>query len=227
MTTSTKIRTAQQLTAVATYAWYHDAQHVDVNLQHEDGDVFYYQVRNGVVSEIKSVPATSAARGSLSIRQVSPRIARHVTAQLAAHVNANGYHNTPRELRNNYPRRMWVNQPSTLQPMHALHGTNVIAVRDTGGWRVYYLSGETISSHAPEGALSEGWRETASTLTRPVSEAAARAVLQRLRDDAQALHVRLEALIGDCGGELAVLRLYKEVRCALSAAADLREALDF
>jgi hypothetical protein len=30
-------------------------------------------------------------------------------------------------------RRMWINQPSTSQPLHHLHGTNVLAVEDDRG----------------------------------------------------------------------------------------------
>lgn len=49
--------------------------------------------------------------------------------------------------------RMWINQPSTLQPLHHLHGTNVLAV----GRRVYFLSGPVISMMVPERVLSRGW----------------------------------------------------------------------
>ena len=55
-------------------------------------------------------------------------------------------------------QRMWINQPSTLQPLHNLHGTNVLAVREDIGWRVYFLSGVVISQQVPRGTLSEGWR---------------------------------------------------------------------
>jgi hypothetical protein len=55
--------------------------------------------------------------------------------------------------------RMWVNQPSTLQPLHALHGTNVLAAPESESlFRVWFLSGETISQQAPRSALSPGWR---------------------------------------------------------------------
>ena len=49
------------------------------------------------------------------------------------------------------PERMWVNQPSTLQPLHHLHGTNVLAIRDSdsgrssGTMRIYFLSGPIVS----------------------------------------------------------------------------------
>lgn len=58
----------------------------------------------------------------------------------------------------NLPFRAWINQPSTLQPLHRLHGTNVLAVEEyTDTYRVYFLSGETISQHVPATALSRGW----------------------------------------------------------------------
>lgn len=52
-------------------------------------------------------------------------------------------------------RRMWINQPSTLQPLHHLHGVNVLAE----GTKVYFLSGPTISMEVPTNPnpLSEGW----------------------------------------------------------------------
>lgn len=54
--------------------------------------------------------------------------------------------------------RMWVNQPSTLQPRHELHGTNVLAHREYGDtWRMYFLSGDVISSQVDIQALSPGW----------------------------------------------------------------------
>lgn len=54
--------------------------------------------------------------------------------------------------------RMWVNQPSTLQPLHHLHGTNVLAATDYGDtYRIFFLSGDVISQQAPRNALSAGW----------------------------------------------------------------------
>ena len=56
------------------------------------------------------------------------------------------------------PSQMWVNQPSTLQPLHHLHGTNVLAVHEYGDiWRIYFLSGDVPSQRAPRAALSRGW----------------------------------------------------------------------
>jgi hypothetical protein len=58
-------------------------------------------------------------------------------------------------------RRMWINQPSTLQRYHALHGTNVLALRETKStYRVYFLSGSIISQQIGSDALSSGWRDS-------------------------------------------------------------------
>jgi hypothetical protein len=55
-------------------------------------------------------------------------------------------------------KRMWINQPSTLQLLHRLHATNVLVVPDTDQtMRVYFLSGDVISQQVPRNALSEGW----------------------------------------------------------------------
>ena len=54
--------------------------------------------------------------------------------------------------------RMWINQPSSLQPFHELHGTNVLAAHETGNvMRVWFLAGETVSQQLPLTVLSEGW----------------------------------------------------------------------
>jgi len=56
-------------------------------------------------------------------------------------------------------RRMWIDQPSTLQPLHKLHGTNVLVVDDTDKcYRAYFLSGDVVSQQVPKLALSEGWK---------------------------------------------------------------------
>lgn len=55
-------------------------------------------------------------------------------------------------------RRMWVNQPSTLQPHHKLHGTSVLAIKEYDNtYRVYFLSGPIVSQQMTGLALSEGW----------------------------------------------------------------------
>jgi len=55
-------------------------------------------------------------------------------------------------------KRMWVNQPSTLQPLHHLHAVRVLACPDTDRtYRAYLLSGDTISMQVPRETLSDGW----------------------------------------------------------------------
>lgn len=55
-------------------------------------------------------------------------------------------------------KRMWINQPSTLQVLHHLDGVNVLAEDDTDTcMRVYFLSGEVISQQVPKLYLSDGW----------------------------------------------------------------------
>lgn len=51
-------------------------------------------------------------------------------------------------------KRMWVNQPSTLQPWHHRHGQNVLLVGET---TAYFLSGPQWSAEVPDGVLSPGW----------------------------------------------------------------------
>lgn len=42
--------------------------------------------------------------------------------------------------------RAWINQPSTLQPLHHLHGQRCIAVRDRpGNLRLYFTEGDILS----------------------------------------------------------------------------------
>lgn len=56
------------------------------------------------------------------------------------------------------PRRMWINQPSTLDSLHHLHGMRVLAFREYGEtYRAYLLSGLTESMQVPSLALSDGW----------------------------------------------------------------------
>src|SRR5690606_36953137 len=55
-------------------------------------------------------------------------------------------------------KRMWIDQPSALQPLHNLHGTKVSAVReDESAYRDYFLSGPVISQRVHSNALSNGW----------------------------------------------------------------------
>ena len=56
-------------------------------------------------------------------------------------------------------KRMWINQPSTLQPLHHLHGTNVLAHHAYDHtYVIYFLSGKTVSMHVLRMVLSEGWK---------------------------------------------------------------------
>lgn len=55
-------------------------------------------------------------------------------------------------------KRYTIDQPSTLQPLHSMHGVRVLAVPETDKvMRVYFLSGEVISQQVPKLCLSEGW----------------------------------------------------------------------
>ncbi len=59
----------------------------------------------------------------------------------------------------NLPQRMWVNQPSTLQLLHSLHGKNVLAVAEHDDvMRIYFVDGPIVSQQAPRNSLSVGWR---------------------------------------------------------------------
>lgn len=58
----------------------------------------------------------------------------------------------------NLPVRMWINQPSTLQSLHHLHGTNVLVVHDyENTYRAYFLSGNIESMQISSMELSKGW----------------------------------------------------------------------
>lgn len=57
-------------------------------------------------------------------------------------------------------KRMWVNQPSSLQPYHKYNGVNVLA--DEEDETVYFLSGKVISMRVPLilwNSLSKGWTQ--------------------------------------------------------------------
>lgn len=67
-------------------------------------------------------------------------------------------------------KRMWINQPSTGQILHDMHGTKVLAHREPCGyWTVYFLSGDTVSMQVPYGCLSEGWPNHHKTHNQGVS----------------------------------------------------------
>lgn len=59
--------------------------------------------------------------------------------------------------------RYWINQPSTLQEHHKLHGTRVLGAPDDffgpEFYRVYFLEGPVISMLIHERTLSKGWPE--------------------------------------------------------------------
>ena len=64
--------------------------------------------------------------------------------------------------------RMWINQPSELQPMHRFHATNVLVhTRQYKGlsgtnqteYTAYFLSGDVVSIRLPNLLyVSEGWK---------------------------------------------------------------------
>lgn len=54
-------------------------------------------------------------------------------------------------------RRMWINQPSSLQVLHTLHGTNVLATMEGQDCCIYFLKGTVISQQVERSWLSEGW----------------------------------------------------------------------
>lgn len=60
--------------------------------------------------------------------------------------------------------RMWINQPSTLQPYHHLNGINVLGAQMTPDThRVFFLTNDTNgqdieSMEIPTKALSDGWQ---------------------------------------------------------------------
>ena len=54
--------------------------------------------------------------------------------------------------------RYFINQPSTLQPLHYLDGVDVLAYEECPGtFRIYSLSGAFISMQVPSFCLSQGW----------------------------------------------------------------------
>jgi hypothetical protein len=66
-----------------------------------------------------------------------------------------------------YIKRMWINQPSTLQPFHKLHGQRVLAEYETSEDKdlhnttviVYFTDPELdVWKSIPTIALSEGWK---------------------------------------------------------------------
>jgi hypothetical protein len=55
-------------------------------------------------------------------------------------------------------KRMWINQPSALQPLHKYHGVNVLAEdTDEITVTVYFLSGDVVSMEVFDCHLADGW----------------------------------------------------------------------
>lgn len=57
-------------------------------------------------------------------------------------------------------KRMWINQPSWLQPLHKMHGIRVLAEPEPNQpntMRAWLLEGEWQSISIPKQSLSDGW----------------------------------------------------------------------
>lgn len=54
--------------------------------------------------------------------------------------------------------RAWINQPSTLQPLHHLHGEAGIAIERDGHTTLYFVTGPVFSMVVDPLWLSEGSR---------------------------------------------------------------------
>ena len=57
----------------------------------------------------------------------------------------------------NKVKRMWINQPSTLQQYHHLHGRNVLADFRDDETVIYFMEGAVISQQIDPLALDPGW----------------------------------------------------------------------
>jgi hypothetical protein len=70
--------------------------------------------------------------------------------------------------------RMWINQPSTLQPYHYLDGQRVLAVHEYDAtYRVYFLTGDIVSQQIDGSALSPGWAVVDSLTPEQIQRIAA------------------------------------------------------
>jgi len=48
------------------------------------------------------------------------------------------------------PTRVWINQPSTLQPLHEMHGKTAIAMTEPNGFTsIYFEKGDVHSMRIP------------------------------------------------------------------------------
>lgn len=73
-------------------------------------------------------------------------------------ITPSGIHVPLREQAKRWPVRVWINQPSNLQPFHKLHGALGLAVHEYDNtFRFYPVSGDTVSLQITGLALSEGW----------------------------------------------------------------------
>lgn len=78
------------------------------------------------------------------------------------------------------PARYWINQPSSLQPLHSRHGENVLAVPYTpGSHAIYTLKGDVTGAVVPSNVLSAGW-----TLTVDLSQVAWEEIQQAAAESA-------------------------------------------
>ena len=64
-------------------------------------------------------------------------------------------------------KRAWINQPSTLQPYHTLHGTRVLVEKKPDNtFVVYFVSGPVVSMPMSDRlALSPGWADDNGKIT--------------------------------------------------------------
>lgn len=90
----------------------------------------------------------------------------------------------------NHMARFWVNQPSTLQQAHTLHGLHVIAPQDLAACgnsaTVYFVRGPVISALISPQALSPGWPR--QTCPAGVSSYLDASTAHMTRGDADKLH---------------------------------------
>lgn len=58
-------------------------------------------------------------------------------------------------------KRMWINQPSTLQPLYKYHGRLVLVAweKDEQMVDIWFVKGKEVSMRAPKISLSNGWPE--------------------------------------------------------------------
>jgi hypothetical protein len=79
------------------------------------------------------------------------------TTQIAGFSRKKVGKDKPQPQRSTKMTRMWINQPSSLQPYHKYNGTNVLAHKENDYYVIYFLSGNVISMIISPSALSLGW----------------------------------------------------------------------